>query len=91
MGEKGKCGGCRFEGCVFSEIYRISLSNLLFPSEAHELAAQMTCPLWQPREKPCPKCGRGRSRIAMFGPDQWYCNICDNPMQATEGEGEVDG
>jgi len=40
--------------------------------------------------KRCPKCGRGRSRIAMFGPDQWYCNICDNPMQATEGEGEVD-
>ena len=30
-------------------------------------------------KKPCPKCGRGRIRIAMFGRNRWYCYVCDNP------------
>ena len=34
----------------------------------------------------CPKCGRERQRIAMFGPDQWYCYICDNPRHGGHEE-----
>lgn len=30
----------------------------------------------------CPKCGRERSQIALYGAERWYCYMCDNPMHS---------